>query len=173
MKLYLVGSLRNSRIPKLGAGLRAAGHEVFDDWFAPGPRADDFWRQYEKKRGRSYREALNGYAATHVFDFDRSHIDRADAGILVAPAGKSAHLELGYMIGRGQLGYVLFAKEPARWDIMYKFAHGIFFNPAELLERLEWPAHQQYQPSMQLSQSAAPVTEISQPTRLSRNGSRP
>ena len=38
------------------------------------------------------------------------------------PGGKSAHLELGYMIGRGKRCFVLFDKEPERWDLMYQFA---------------------------------------------------
>jgi nucleoside 2-deoxyribosyltransferase len=98
------------------------GFEVFDDWFSPGPEADDFWRKFEKVRGSSYKEALSNYAAKHIYNFDKSHIDRADIGVLFMPGGKSAHLELGYMIGRGKRCFVLFDKEPERWDLMYQFA---------------------------------------------------
>ena len=106
---------------------------MFDDWFSSGPQSDDRWRVYEKARGRSYVEALKGFSAEHTFNYDLGHIRSADIGVLALPAGKSAHLELGYMLGRGQIGFVLFDKEPARWDFMYKLTHGVFFNLTELL----------------------------------------
>jgi hypothetical protein len=52
------------------------------------------------------------------------------------PAGKSGHLELGYMLGQGKKGYIFFDKEPERWDVMYQFATGIFFNKEELIQEL-------------------------------------
>jgi hypothetical protein len=90
--VYLIGSLRNPTIPDIARNLRAVGFEVFDDWFAAGPNADDSWQEYEALRGRSYGEALQGYHATHVFELDKRHLDRADLGILVMPAGRSGHL---------------------------------------------------------------------------------
>jgi hypothetical protein len=53
------------------------------------------------------------------------------------PAGKSGHLELGYMLGQGKRGYVLFDKEPERWDIMYQFATDDFFCKEELVAELK------------------------------------
>jgi nucleoside 2-deoxyribosyltransferase len=137
--IYLIGSLRNPKIPLIANTLRKAGHEVFDDWHSAGEKADDGWKLYEERRGRDYRSAIKGLSATHVFEFDMKHIQRVDVGVLVLPAGKSGHLELGYMVGRGQAGYVLFEEEPDRdrWDLMYKIAHGIFFNTDELLEVLK------------------------------------
>jgi len=41
MKLYLIGSLRNPRVPEVAEILRWNGHLVFDDWYAAGPEADD------------------------------------------------------------------------------------------------------------------------------------
>ena len=55
---------------------------------------------------------------------------------MVMPAGKSGHLELGYMLGQGKKGYILFDKEPDRWDVMYQFATGVFFNKEELINEL-------------------------------------
>ena len=132
MIVYLIGSLRNEKIPEIGIYLRSLGIEVFDDWFAAGPVADDSWQEYEKRRGTSYENALKGYAAKHVFAFDMHHLTRADAGILVLPAGKSGHLELGFLAGQGKPTYVLFDKEPDRWDVMYQFAKDIFFDVKEL-----------------------------------------
>jgi hypothetical protein len=53
------------------------------------------------------------------------------------PAGKSGHLELGYMLGRGKRGYILMDKEPEGWDMMYKFAHGIFYDINQLVHALQ------------------------------------
>jgi nucleoside 2-deoxyribosyltransferase len=131
-RIYLIGSLRNPEIPRIGNYLREIGFEVFDDWFAGGKIADDEWQAYEQSRGRPYDVALGGYAAQHVYNFDLEHINSSNIGVLAMPAGKSGHLELGYMIGKGKPGYVLFDKEPERWDVMYNFADGVFFDVKEL-----------------------------------------
>jgi nucleoside 2-deoxyribosyltransferase len=127
-KIYLIGSLRNPEIPRIGNYLRELGFEVFDDWFAGGKIADDEWQAYEQLRGRPYDVALRGHAAQHVYNFDLEHINSSDIGLLALPAGKSGHLELGYMIGQGKYGYVLFDKEPERWDVMYNFATAVSFD---------------------------------------------
>lgn len=130
--IYLIGSLRNPAIPSIAQEIRAAGFEVFDDWYAAGPEADDKWREYEQGRGRTYIEALGGLAAEHVFSFDRVHLDRADCAVLVLPAGKSGHMELGYIVGSNKPGYIL-VDSPDRWDVMYKFATGVFERLEDLI----------------------------------------
>lgn len=135
-EIYLIGSLRNPEVPKLAKNLREEGFYVFDDWYAPGPEADDFWQKYEQGRGHNYKEALDGYAGKHIFHFDRSHLDGADIVVMLMPAGKSCHLEFGYMIGSKKPGYILFDKEPERWDVMYQFATGVFFNQEDLFSTL-------------------------------------
>ena len=135
--IYIGGSMRNPVVQEVGRSIRAAGMEVFDDWHAGGPEADDHWQAYEQGRGRSYKEALRGYAAGNVFSFDKRHLDRCTDFVLVLPAGKSAHMELGFMCGRGKNTYVLFDKEPERWDVMYQFADDVFFDAAELVAHLK------------------------------------
>lgn len=136
MIVYLIGSLRNPDIPVIASQLRKTGHEVVDDWFAAGPEADDKWRNYEKARGRTYPQALReGLAADHVFRFDLFHVERADAGVLVSPCGKSGFLELGYMLGRGKKGYILL-DSPDRWDVMFKFATNVYTSLDELVGAL-------------------------------------
>ena len=137
--VYLIGSLRNEKIPHLAKEIREkfSEMEVFDDWYSPGPEADDFWRKYEKVRGSTYKEALNHWACKHIFEFDKFHIDRSNIGIMVMPAGKSGHLELGYMIGQGKPCYILFDEEPERWDIMVSFAKDIFFKKEDLFKELK------------------------------------
>lgn len=134
--VYLIGSLRNPAVPELGRYLRDAGFDVFDDWYAAGEKADDAWQAYEQARGRDYATALQGYAANHVWSYDKQHLDRCDAAVLLTPAGKSGHLELGYMIGSGKPGFVLLGDNPARWDVMLRFASGVYTDRAELRRHL-------------------------------------
>lgn len=136
--MYLIGSLRNPEIPRIASQIRqkVTGLEVFDDWYAAGPVADDSWQAYEKERGKTYRGALQSWAAQHVARFDRFHLDRASGGLLVMPAGKSGHIELGYLAGQGKPAYVLFDKEPDRWDVMYNLTSGVFFDLDECIEML-------------------------------------
>ena len=111
--------------------------EVFDDWYAAGPEADDYWKIYETTRGRSYLDALDGYAAQHVFNFDRHHLDTSDAAVLVLPAGKSGHLEAGYMVGKGKPTFILIDAEDVRWDVMYGFATKVVDNEKDLINGLK------------------------------------
>lgn len=134
--IYVIGSLGNPNIPVVANVLRTAGWRVFDEWYGAGPEADKCHHAYVKQRGMNYREALQGYAAQHIFGFDKTHLDRCDAALLVMPAGKSGHLELGYTIGRSKPGYILFPEEPERLDVMHAFATKIFLSEEEMLQEL-------------------------------------
>ena len=99
---------------------------------------DHFLFQYAKQRGWGYKEALTCFAARNSFEFDKRHIDSSDIVVMVMPAGKSAHLELGYSIGLGKEAHILFDVEPERFDLMYNFvpAENIHFSIEQLVERL-------------------------------------
>lgn len=141
MKIYLIGSLRSPRVPEVANELRKLNFvdEVFDDWYAAGPEADDYWQKYEEGRGHNYKQALAGHSAVDVYNFDKGHLDDCDMAVLVLPAGKSGHLELGYVIGTGKPGYILFDDdvENCRWDVMYQFAAGVFFDLESLIKALK------------------------------------
>lgn len=123
MMIYLIGSLRNPEVPEIANEIRKkTGHEVFDDWYAAGPEADDYWQKYETNRGHSYAEALHGHAARHVYSYDHHHLERADVGVLILPAGKSGHLELGFLARTVPCFILLSEGETPRWDVMYQFA---------------------------------------------------
>lgn len=133
---YVIGSLRNPDIPQFANDLQNLGYEAFADWYSPGPEADDFWQKYARARGLSYGQALKEPAATHVFEFDHFHLNRCDAAVMLMPAGKSCHLELGYSIGQGKPGFIIFDKEPERWDVMVQFAR-TFFSKEDFFRYLE------------------------------------
>lgn len=135
-QIYVIGSLRNPKIPEIGNSIRAAGFRVFDDWHAAGPTADDEWKRYEAERGHTYVEALKGEAAQHVFQFDANHLRASHGALLVLPAGKSGHLELGYMVGLGRPTWILL-DDPDRWDVMYNFASGVFYDIDKLISDMK------------------------------------
>ena len=128
-KIYIIGALKNENITKIASSLRPK-YDVFDQWITPGPEADHFLFQYAKQRGWNYKEALTCDAAKNNFNFDKRHIDSSDIVVMVMPAGKSAHLELGYSIGMGKEAHILFDEEPDRFDLMYNFipTDNIHFN---------------------------------------------
>jgi hypothetical protein len=134
--IYLIGSLRNPEVPRIANILRAEGHEVFDQWYGAGPEADDYWQAYSKGKGLSYKEALADHGAQHVYSFDRRFLTLSDTVVLVLPAGKSGHLELGWALGQGKRGYILLDGEPERYDVMYNFATDVFHNLEELINAL-------------------------------------
>jgi hypothetical protein len=137
VKVYLIGSLRNPEIPNVAADLRDAGFDVFDDWHSAGPDADDCWQEYEQHRGRTFAEALEGKHAKHVYAFDAHNLHQADAVVMVGPAGKSAHLELGWSLGQGKPGFILLPGEPERFDVMYRFATAVVTDIVDLIDCLD------------------------------------
>lgn len=141
LKLYLIGSLRNPEVPLIGNRLRDVGFDVFDDWFGGGPEADDKWKEYEQIKGRTYFDALYDRYATHIWEFDKHHLDTSDGCVMVHPVGRSAHIELGYMIGLGKPSYVYFpAPEMTngdRWDVMYRFCTQVFVDIDDLVDELK------------------------------------
>lgn len=139
--IYLAGSLRHARVEGVAAKLRKAGYVAFDDWRAAGEEADDAWRDYCARRGHGYAEALRNPSARNIFEFDVRNIRSADAFALVMPAGKSAHMELGFASGIGKPCFVLFDPKdpPERFDVMYNFAHTVCFDTEALIVELdEW-----------------------------------
>ncbi len=135
--IYVIGSMRHNRPREVARLLREQGYDVFDDWQAGAPDADDRWQHYESERGRTYLQALGAPFAQQAFQFDKRYLDSASIGVLVMPAGKSAHLELGYVIGKGKRGFILLENEnPERWDIMYNFARVVADIPS-LFEELK------------------------------------
>ena len=136
MEYYLIGSLRNPDVVHLGNRLSDKNINVFSSWAAAGPLADDSWRDYEKSKGVTYKEALKSYAAQHVFQFDRFHLNRCDGAILLCPAGKSGHLELGYVLGKDKPGFIYLPGEPERWDVMYNFSTAVCTSFDELVSAI-------------------------------------
>lgn len=137
--IYLIGSLRNPEIPNIANKLRGEGLEIYDEWYCPGPEADEYWQKYCRGRKLSYSEAMEGWHAKQVFEIDKFHLDRCEAAILALPAGKSGHMEVGYIKGLGKPAFILLDKEPDRYDIMYRFVDKVTTDLYEIVQRLPKP----------------------------------
>jgi len=137
--IYLTGALKNElRIPEIGNVLREQGWDVMDEWITPGEHADENWQRYEKIRGRTYKQALHGRAATNIFLFDKSYLDMADVIVLIMPCGKSGFMEAGYAKGRNKKVIMfLDGKDPERYDVMPNFANKVCKNIEDLIEELK------------------------------------
>lgn len=144
--VYIAGSLRNrDRIIEVSLGFNRAGFETFSNWSATHPDTDDYWRDYHQAHGRNMIEALKQPDSLNTFYFDERNIRASRAFVLVTPAGKSGHLELGFALGRNIPGYILMEDpNPERWDVMYSFANGVFEHTGDLIaevdKRLNTPA---------------------------------
>lgn len=122
-KIYLASSWRNKYQPDVLASLRAAGHEVYD-FRNPSPDDKGFgwdsidpeWRTWTPKQ---LRDALKHPLAVKGHDNDHSAMVWANVGVLVLPAGNSAHLEAGWLAGRGK-PTIVYAPEIHDADLMYK-----------------------------------------------------
>lgn len=134
--VYIGGALANPEIVRITALLKDNSISAFSEWYTPGAEADVKWRDYEIALGYDYRTALKRPAAVNTFTFDKRHIDECDTFLMVLPCGKSAHMELGYAIGKGKRGIIYMPNEPERWDVMYGFADRIVMTDKELLEAL-------------------------------------
>lgn len=137
MKIYVASSWRNTVQPDVVALLRTAGHEVYD--FKNPPNRSGFgWEQLcENWRNWSlseFIEALKMPIAKAAFKSDYDAMQWADAGVLVMPCGRSAHLEAGYFVGAGKPLIILLSEgEP---ELMYKMADGLCLTVDDVLDDL-------------------------------------
>lgn len=125
MNLYVASSWRNRFQQDLVAKLRAKGHEVYDFKNPKGAgentgfgwqQIDPNWRTWTPEQ---YRLALTHATAQKGFESDERGMVRANACVLCMPSGRSAHVEWGWMVGRGKIGYVLLNEEGFEPDLMY------------------------------------------------------
>jgi len=131
MRIYVASSWRNYRQPAVVQRLREDGHEVY------GVRASEFawseidpaWRNWN---ARQFVAALQHPVAAQGFDNDMAALCAAEATVLLMPCGRSAHLELGYAVGRGQRTAVLLEEHGSDPELMYRMA-GLVTDSLEAL----------------------------------------
>lgn len=108
MKIYVASSWRNMDQPWVVAQLRGRGYEVYDFKNPTDGDQGFHWKevglaQHERPCSIArLKEALAHPRAVEGFAHDSGAMKWADACVLVLPAGRSAHLEAGWMAGAGK-----------------------------------------------------------------------
>jgi hypothetical protein len=142
VRVYVASSWRNQWQPEIVAALRADGHEVYD-FRNPAPGNSGFaWssidREWLKWTPEAFRERIQTHpVAAEGYAFDKGALDWADACVLVLPCGRSAHLEAGYMIGRGKRTIVLLHPDKFEPELMYLLGSNIAVTVAEVRSILD------------------------------------
>lgn len=138
MKIYVASSWRNKYQQDVVRILQAAHFDVYD-FRHPNENSSGFgWSEIDPEWKNwtvvQYRDALDSFIAYKGFKADQEGLDTSDACILVLPCGKSAHLEAGYMIGRGK-PTLFYSPEPTTEpELMYKLGNGIAISTREVLD---------------------------------------
>ena len=108
-----------------------AGHEVWD-WRNPPTGGHGFsWTQTgmpnyqhgDKISAHDWRALLRHPIAQAGFASDLAGMNWCDVGVLLHPCGRSAHLEVGWLAGRGKKVHVL-ALESVEPDLMVLALNG-------------------------------------------------
>ena len=123
-------------MPAIAQLLRAEGHEVHDDWFSAGKRADEEWQAHQQFKGLTLRQALRGPHARAVLREDDQWLHWCDTVVVIRP-GRSAFIEMGVAVGRGREAYVYYTDgEPERWDAMLGYAEDVVYTLDDLVAAL-------------------------------------
>ncbi len=131
MRIYLASSRRNKFFDDTLAMLREHGHDVFDF-----KHEDTLVWEAEEHQG-TMAGAETDEVIEH-FEADMGALRGAACTVLVLPAERSAHLELGYATGAGQHTVVYLPPgavldEP---DLMYRMCDYLISDKEELVETL-------------------------------------
>lgn len=128
-RIYVASSWRNMMQVAVVAGLRSAGHEVYD-FKKPRPGDNGFhWSEvgmasYDRATNsdvpvEEYLTGIDHPIAQRGFASDFDAMNWAEACVLVLPCGRSAHLELGWFVGQGRRTAVLL-EDPMTPELMYR-----------------------------------------------------
>lgn len=154
LNIYVASSWRNEVQPDIVKLLRGEGHEVYD-FREPNPGAPGFsWREvmpgaetlppvsYDPRAIRAkgsdwvtaeeYLQMIAHPRAHEGFRNDKLAMVEADLMVMVLPCGKSAHLEIGWAMGKGIYTAILL-EDPVEPELMYKFADLITPSVDELV----------------------------------------
>jgi hypothetical protein len=148
VKIYVAASWRTPRQPQVVNALRAQGHDVYD-FRQPAPGNNGFhWSQVAPHWDREARLPAAEYIMTlsshprcsEGFLFDLNALEDADGLVLVMPAGRSAHLELGYAVGAGKKTAILLEDPIDGPDLMHLCADKLTKSVDEVLAFFGVPA---------------------------------
>ena len=135
-KIYVASSWRNEIQPIVVHALRREGHEVYDFKNPKNEEAGFHWSDidpnWESWSMEKYREALEHPIARCGYQSDMDAMEWADTFVLVLPCGRSAHLELGWAVGKGKKTLILLEKMAP--ELMAKMVDHICVSMSEVLD---------------------------------------
>lgn len=145
MKLYVASSWRNEHYDGVCNFLLQCGHRIWN-WRQPPTGGNGFsWSQCgmeghrhgDKVSVANWKDMLDAQPACLGFASDLCGMNWCEVGVLLHPCGRSAHLEAGWLAGRGKRVHIL-ALEPVEPDLMVLALNGeIFDNTVSLAHWLE------------------------------------
>lgn len=141
MNIYVASSWRNAKQPAVVAALRQAGHTVYD-FKNPEPGNSGFswaeidpnWQQWTPREFQ--QQLLVQPLAQRGFALDARALDDCDACVLVLPCGRSAHLELGWVAGKGKKTLVILDEPLSEPELMYLLCDNVCITVLEALDLL-------------------------------------
>lgn len=139
LKVYVASSWRNERYPEVVRRLKESKLVEVYDFRNPEDKPGGFswnehapdWREWSAERLRYELQQEPG--RTH-FARDMAALEQADVCVLVAPAGRSAHLEAGF--ARGAWKFLLILAVDEEPELMYGMGR-IVTSVEELLNDLK------------------------------------
>ena len=139
MMIYVASSWRNKIQPSAVQALEKAGHDVYDfrhpkqsNVVFNGFHWSDIDPEWEQWTPQRFRDSLDHPLAKDGFSKDYWAMRQAEKCVLVLPCGRSAHLEAGWLKGKGaRLIIYLSDGEP---ELMYKLANYICTSMGEVIE---------------------------------------
>ena len=140
--IYVASSWSNPLQPSFVAELRRRGHEVYDFRHPQGRDDNNVWEELninqEGVYGENLIDALEHPLAQERFEEHHEAMCAADTCVLLLPAGRSAHIEAGYMKGLGKKVYVLGSVfDQNRPELMYLTFDNFFCLYENLFDALE------------------------------------
>lgn len=144
-KVYVASSWRNSLHDLCITTLRAANIECYD--FKHDEGANFHWKEAmpsypligpgspeARVSTTEYLAALNHERAEQAFNTDFGAMDECDTCVLVLPCNRSAHLELGWFVGKHRHTAVLL-EDPMIPELMYSM---VDFLTSDVMKLLTW-----------------------------------
>jgi len=145
MKIYVASSWRNIIQPTVVEKLKAEGFDVYDFRHPTdndnGFRWSDIDKNWESWTPEEFAKKLRHPIAEDGYNKDMLALNLADIVVMVMPCGRSAHLELGYAVGRMKKTAILLCNgEP---ELMYRMATNIFTEIPSLISWVKKQAEAQ------------------------------
>lgn len=142
-KIYVASSWKNAnRVRNLIDVLRSIGFIVYDFTYHSFNWADlDLPNAKEEAKidGRDKLATLKWFNHPEVckhFQLDFAALNACDLLIAIFPCGKSTHIEVGFVAGRGKEVFAL-SDEPLGRDLLYKLFKKVFTCEADFIDFLK------------------------------------